>query len=179
MFVFERYFIFALPFILLTISAAVIALGARFAGVYRAGAVSLFLLTLFYLQWPSLHTILTQDRQDYREAVQFVEQHMTDAPAELVFSIGYAGDHFRYYARKNQIFVPESLAELTKQSAGRKRIWCLLTAWLPALRPAHEDRALYAEKPGQVEIYEYVQTHFEKKKVFPSRFPVEVYCYEP
>ena len=179
MFVFERYFIFALPFILLVIGSAIAALAERLSGIYRIGAVSLCLLTLFYLQWPSLHTILTQDRQDYRDAVQFVEQHMTDAPAELVFSIGYAGDHFRYYARKRQMFVPESLAELKKQSAGRKRIWCLITAWLPALRPAHEDRALYAEKPGQAEIYDYVQTHFEKKKIFPSRFPVEVYCYEP
>ena len=179
MFVFERYFIFALPFILFVIGSAIAALAERLSGIYRIGAVSLCLLFLFYLQWPSLRTILTQDRQNYREAVQFVEQHMTDAPAELVFSIGYAGDHFRYYARKRQMFVPESLAELKKQSAGRKRIWCLITAWLPAIRPAHEDRALYAEKPGQAEIYDYVQTHFEKKKMFPSRFPVEVYCYEP
>jgi len=179
MFVFERYFIFALPFILLAIGSAVAVLAERLSGIYRIGVVCLCLLILFYLQWPSLHTILTQDRQDYRDAVQFVEQHMTDAPSELVFSIGYAGDHFRYYAPKRQMFVPESLAELKKQSVGRKRIWCLLTAWLPAIRPAHEDRALYAEKPGQTEIYNYVQTHFEKKKIFPSRFPVEVYCYEP
>ena len=135
MFVFERYFIFALPFILLVIGSAVAALAERLSGVYRTGAVSLCLLILFYLQWPALHTILTQDRQDYREAVQFVEQHMPDTPADLVFSIGYAGEHFRYYARKRQMFVPESLAELKKQSAGRKRIWCLITAWLPAIRP--------------------------------------------
>ena len=70
MFVFERYFIFALPFILLVIGSAIAALAERLSGIYRIGAVSLCLLTLFYLQWPSLRTILTQDRQDYREAVQ-------------------------------------------------------------------------------------------------------------
>ena len=178
MFVFERYFIFALPFILLTIGSAVAALAERLSGIYRIGAVSLCLLILFYLQWPSLHTILTQDRQDYRDAVQFVEHNITDANTDLVFSIGYAGDHFRYYAHASPVFIPESLADLKKLSAGKKRVWCLITAWLPAIRPAYEDRALYAEKPGQMEIYDYVKTHFKREKVFPSRYPVEVYCYE-
>jgi hypothetical protein len=178
MFVFERYFIFALPFILLTIGSAIAGLAERLSGIYRIGAVSLCLLTLFYLQWPSLHTILTQDRQDYRDAVQFVEHNITDANTDLVFSIGYAGEHFRYYAHAIPVFIPESLTDLNKLSAGKKRIWCLITAWLPAIRPAQEDRALYAEKTGQTEIYDYVKTHFKREKVFPSRYPVEVYCYE-
>ena len=178
MFVFERYFIFALPFILLTIGSAIAGLAERLSGIYRIVAVSLCLLTLFYLQWPSLHTILTQDRQDYRDAVQFVEHNITDANTDLVFSIGYAGEHFRYYARTSPVFFPESLTDLNKLSAGKKRIWCLITAWLPAIRPAQEDRALYAEKTGQTEIYDYVKTHFKREKVFPSRYPVEVYCRE-
>ena len=175
MFVFERYFIFALPFILLTIGSAVTALAEHLSGVYRIGAVSLCLLILFYLQWPSLRTILTQDRQDYRDAVQFVEHNMTDTNTDLVFSIGYAGEHFRYYARTSTVFFPESLADLNKLSAGKKRIWCLITAWLPAIRPAHEDRALYAEKTGQTEIYNYVKQRFRIVKNYASRFPVEVY----
>jgi hypothetical protein len=60
-------------------------------------------------------------------------------------------------------------------AGGKKRIWCLITAWLPAIRPAHEDRALYAEKTGQTEIYDYVKAHFKREKVFPARYPVEVY----
>jgi hypothetical protein len=178
MFVFERYFIFALPFVLLTISAAVISLAGQLSGIYRIGAVSLCLLILLYLQWPSLHTMLTQDRQDYREAVQFVERRITDAKSDLVFSIGYAGEHFRYYARTTPVAVPESRAELDKLGAGKKHIWCLITAWLPAIRPPHEDRALYAEKTGQTEIYDYVKARFKREKVFPSRYPVEVYSYE-
>jgi hypothetical protein len=178
MFVFERYFIFALPFILLIIGSAVAALAERFGGIYRIGAVSLCLFVLFYLQWPSLHMILAQDRQSYRDAVQFVENNIPDANTDLVFSIGYAGEHFQYYARTSPVFFPESLADLNKLSAGKKRIWCLITAWLPAIRPAHEDRALYAERTGQTEIYNYVKTHFKRATVFPSRYPVEVYCRE-
>jgi len=175
MFVFERYFIFALPFILLIIGSAVAALAARFTGVYRAGAVSLVLLALFYLQWPALFTILTQDRQNYREAVRFVEQSGIDNNSDLVFSIGYAGEHFRYYAGKTAIQRPETLRDFLTMADGKKRIWCLITAWLPSIRPAHEDRALYAEKTGQTEIYDYVKAHFKREKVFPARYPVEVY----
>jgi hypothetical protein len=176
MFVFERYFIFALPFILLTIGSAVAALAECLSGIYRIVAVSLCLLILFYLQWPSLHTVLTQDRQDYRDAVQYVEQNMPDANTGLVFSLGYAGEHFRYYARTPPIFIPESLDDFKKLSAGKKQVWCLITAWLPAIRPAHEDRALYSEKTDQTEIYNYVKQHFRLVKSYASRFPVEVYC---
>jgi hypothetical protein len=178
MFVFERYFIFALPFILLTIGSAVAALAERLSGMYRIGAVSLCLLLLFYLQWPSLHTILTQNRQDYRDAVQFVEHNITNVNTSLVFSIGSAGEHFRYYARTSSVFFPESLADLEKLSAGKRHIWCLITAWLPTLRPPYEDRALYAEKAGQHEIYDYVKEHFNLKKQYNSKFPVAIYYLE-
>jgi hypothetical protein len=178
MFVFERYFIFALPFILLTIGSALAAIAERLSGVYQIGVVALCLLILFYLQWPSLHTILTQDRQDYRDAVRYVEHNMPDANTGLVFSIGYAGEHFRYYAHTTPVFILESLADLKTLSAGKKRVWCLITAWLPTIRPAHEDSALYAEKPGQTEIYNYVKQHFLLVKSYASRFPVEVYYHE-
>jgi hypothetical protein len=178
MFVFERYFVFALPFILLIIGSAIAALAARFAGVYRAGAVSLVLLLLFYLQWPALCTILTRDRQNYREAVRFVEQSGIDNNSDLVFSIGYAGEHFRYYAGKIDIQRPENLGDFLTMARGKKRIWCLITAWLPVIRPAYEDRALYAEKRGQMEIYAYVKTHFKREKVLTSRYPVEVYYHD-
>jgi uncharacterized membrane protein len=178
MFVFERYFIFALPFILLTIGAAVAALGARFTGAYRAGAVSLVLLLLFYLQWPALRTILTRDRQNYREAVRFVEQSGIDNNADLVFSIGYAGEHFSYYAKKTAIQRPETLRDFLTMASGKKRIWCLITAWLPAIRPAYEDQALYGEKPGQCELYNYVKEHFHLEKQYYSKYPVDLYYAE-
>jgi mannosyltransferase len=178
MFVFQRYFIFALPFILLTIGSAVAALAERLSVINRIGAVSLCLFILFYLQWPALHRMLTQDRQDYRDAIQFVEHNSTDANADLVFSIGYAGEHFRYYAHSATVALPESLTALKQLSAGKKHIWCLITAWLPAIRPAYEDRVLYAEKPEQAEIFNYIKQHFRLKKVYQSRYPVEIYYAE-
>lgn len=175
MFVFERYFIFALPFIHLTIASAMASLAERLTGPYRFGLVSLLLLALLYLQWPSLHAILTQDRQDYRDALQFVEHTSTGANTDLVFSIGYAGEHFRYYAHSVTVALPESLTALKQLSAGKKHIWCLITAWLPAIRPAYEDRVLYAEKPEQVAIYNYIKQHFRLKRVYQSKYPVEIY----
>ena len=60
---------------------------------------------------------------------------------ELVFSIGYAGEHFRYYAsRYHDIELPETFDELSALMQGKDRLWCLITAWLPDIRPPYEDR---------------------------------------
>jgi len=61
---------------------------------------------------------------------------------------------------------------------GKKRIWCLITAWLPALCPPYEDQALYAERPGQYEIYNYVKNGFHLQKYYPSKYPVFIYYLE-
>jgi hypothetical protein len=177
MFVFERYFVFALPFILLTIGSAMASLAERLTGIYRFSLVAL-LLALFYLQWPSLHTILTQDRQSYRDAVQYVENAGISPITDLVFSIGYAGEQFKYYAHSVPVIIPETLSDFSRMSAGKKHIWCLITAWLPALHPPYEDQALYAEKAGQNEIYAYVKERFHLKKQYNSKYPVEIYYLE-
>jgi len=66
-----------------------------------------------------------------------------------------------------------------KWSAGlRSSSWTAsdtVTALLLATSPAYEDRTLYAEQTGQMQIYAYVKNHCRRKKVFPSRCPVEVY----
>jgi len=65
------------------------------------------------------------------------------------------------------IMCPDQTNELADISIG--------DAWLPELRPPYEDKALYAERPGQIEIYHYVKKNFTLKRRFPSRYPVEIF----
>jgi uncharacterized membrane protein len=178
MFMFERYFIFALPFVLLVVSSGIVVLSQYIPERYQTGFVFLCLLLVCYIQIPSVKTVLTQDRQNYREAVQYVEVSGISKSSDLVFSIGYAGENFKYYAQGTPVVMPETLRELLEMAAGKKRIWCLITAWLPALHPPHEDQALYAEKAGQNEIYAYVKKRFHLKKQYNSKYPVEIYYLE-
>lgn len=176
MFVFERYFIFALPFILLVVSQGIVGLAKNFKGVYKNGVTLFFLFIFVCLQLPAINKILHQDRQNYREAVRYVMNATRSREGDLIFSLGYAGEYFRYYASDDSIATPVTLAELSEITWGKKRVWCLITAWLPEICPPYEDKALYSERPGQIEIYNYVKEHFTLKKRFPSRYPVEVYC---
>jgi uncharacterized membrane protein len=176
MFVFERYFIFALPFVLLIASEGIVGLAGIFKGVYQKALVFFFIFLLVWLQLPALHKIMSQDRQNYREAVYFVTHKVGDRKGDLIFSIGYAGEHFRYYSPNSNILNPETFADFWDIIQGRRHVWCLITAWLPDIRPPYEDKTLYAEKPGQVEIYNYVKKHFKLQKNFPSKYPVEIYC---
>jgi uncharacterized membrane protein len=179
MFVFERYFIFALPFVLLIVSEGVVGIAGNFKGFYQKCIVIVLIFIILCLQFPAIHTIIYQDRQDYREAVRFVESEVKGGRnGGLVFSIGYAGEHFRYYSRSTTIVIPETLRELFAMATGKKRMWCLITAWLPAIRPPYEDQALYAERPGQYEIYNYVRNNFHLQKYYPSKYPVLIYYLE-
>jgi hypothetical protein len=176
MFVFERYFIFILPFAVLIVSQGIVGLAECFKGVWKNGLVLFFLLTLVYLQSPDINKMLTQDRQNYREAVRQVENEVRGSKGDLVFSIGYAGEHFKYYATGITIATPETFDELSALIQDKERIWCLITAWLPDICPPYEDEVLYSERPEQIEIYNYVKKNFTRKKRFPSRYPVEIYC---
>jgi hypothetical protein len=179
MFVFERYFIFTLPAVLLIVSQGMVGLTSGLKGVYRSGALLAVLAFLVFLQVPAIGSAVNQDRQNYREAIRYVEGEMGDATEELVFSIGYAGEHFRYYASDaTTVVLPETFDELSALMQGKDRLWCLITAWLPAIRPPYEDRALYAETPEQTDLYNYVKEHFVLRKTFFSAYPVEVYLLE-
>jgi hypothetical protein len=177
MFVFERYFIFALPFVLLIVSQGIVGLAGIFKGAYKNGVVIIPLLLLVYLQLPAINKMLHQDRQDYRGAVRYVENNVQGSD-DAVVSIGHAGEHFRYYAAGIAIPTPQTFDELSVLMQGKKHIWCLITAWLPDIRPPHEDKALYSERPGQTEIYNYVKKNFVLKKAFSSRYPVDIYLLE-
>jgi len=175
MFVFERYFIYALPFVLLVVSQGAVGLSGRLRGIYKYGAVISLLAILVFLQLPALGRTLNQDRQNYREGIRYVTNRITDDQDYLIFTIGYAGEHFRYYAPGITVYTPQTLDELSSLMQGKKRIWCLITAWLPDIRPPYEDEVLYAEQPGQVAIYNYVKKEFIVEKTFFSKYPVDVY----
>jgi len=130
-----------------------------------------------WLQYPAIAGQLGRDRQNYREAVRYVERANGRA-GDLVFSLGYAGEHFRYYASAFTVHTPETPEALSGLMEGKERAWCLMTAWLPDIRPSYEDTALYAERPGQAEIYNYVKGHFKLVQHFSSRYPVDVYFLE-
>jgi len=178
MFVFERYFVFALPFALLVVSQGIVGFARRLGGFYKIGVVVFFVVILIFLQLPALVTMLNQDRQNYREAVRYVTDEINDPTGELVFSIGYAGEHFQYYASGITIPTPQTFDELSALMQGKEHIWCLITAWLPDIRPPYEDKALYSERPGQIEIYNYIKKKFVLKKAFSSRYPVDIYLLE-
>jgi hypothetical protein len=96
MFVFERYFIFVLPFTLLVVSQGVVGIAENFKGIYKYGFVLLPITIILYLHIPAIDRVLHQDRQNYREAVRYVVGEIQDSEDDLVFAIGYAGEHFRY-----------------------------------------------------------------------------------
>ena len=175
MFVFERYFIFALPFILLIISRGIVGLSDNFKGVYKNGVVLFPLSVLVFLQFPAINKVLKQDRQNYREAVRYIESEIKGREETLVFSVGYAGKHFRYYAPSIAILTPETFDEFSGIILGKTHIWCLITAWLPEIRPPYEEETLYTEKAGQIEIYNYLKKNFRLMKSFASKYPVEIY----
>ena len=178
MFVFERYFIFSLPFALLVIAQGIAASTKRLRPLFGIASAAALIVALGYLQYPAITGTLNHDRQNYREAVRYVEEEVNGRAGDLVFSLGYAGEHFRYYARDITIHTPETVDELSALLESKERVWCLITAWLPDLRPVHEDTTLYAERPGQVEIYTYVKTRFVLKKHFSSKYGVDIYYKE-
>jgi uncharacterized membrane protein len=175
MFVFERYFIFILPFALLIISQGIVGLADKLDGIYSKGFIAVAFSVLVFVQLPNLAAILSQDRQNYREAVRYVSAAMKDEEKGLIFTIGYAGEHFKYYAPGKTIATPETPYELTKLMQGKEQVWCLVTAWLPDIRPPYEDKALYSEQPGQTKIYNEVRRRFNLLKTFSSKYPVEIY----
>lgn len=179
MFVYERYFIFALPFALLTIACGIAALPeiAGFRKAARPLLVALTILALVALHIPRVRDTITRDRQNYREAAQYVAQATAGKDAVLVFSIGYAGQSFPYYAGSSMA-LPATLEELMRLMEGKKNIWCLITAWLPLIRPDYEDRDFYAEDPEQEKIYSYVVSSFALEQEYPTKFPTRIYHLE-
>ncbi len=176
MFIFKRYFLPALPFCLLTLACGMvwIARALRLKGHVRGAFYGCMLSAIVYLQWPAIVSIATENRQHYREAADFVESRASGMDS-IVFAIGHAGAHFRYYAQF-PVVVPETFAEFTAALDSGAQVWCLISAWLPELRPAHEPALLYMEDPQHQLIYDYVRANFQQAVNFRAIFPTYVYC---
>lgn len=179
MFVFERYFIFTLPFFLLIISTGAISICNSILqnNSHRKIMLSLFIVILILCNIPSVLRTITSDRQNYREAIRYVEHEIQDNQNDTaLIAIGHAGSHFQYYTTL-PILVPQSLEQFNDVLRHNKIVWCLITAWLPSLRPPHEDPILYAESPEDLKIYDFVVNHFRLDKIFPAKFPTQIYKY--
>ncbi len=178
MFFFKRYFLFTLPFALLTIGCGICAVAdlIRAQGAYKNGFVLLIVGAIIYIQAPSIKKIITEDRQNYREAVRYVEQESGITEDVLVVSLGYAGRFFQYYSQAPLIH-PETFDEfiVLVNKTRYTHVWCLMSAWLPLMRAPHEDEILYAEHPEHEKIYNYVIKHFMLRKEFVTKFPTRIY----
>jgi hypothetical protein len=148
----------------------------RLSMLGRAVFFSAVLSAIVFLQWPAIQQISFENRQHYREAVAFVEGRAAD-PEPLVFAIGHAGSHFSYYA-KGPVIVPETFADFKTQIDSGREVWCLISAWLPELRAAHEPELLYTEDPQHQLIYDYVKLNFQLAAHFRAILPTDVY-YRP
>lgn len=175
MFIFKRYFLPALPFTLLTLACGMewLARAFRLSVAGRSVFFAVVVSAIIYLQWPAIQHISFENRQHYREAVAFVEGRAADSEP-LVFAIGHAGSHFSYYA-KVPVIVPETFAAFKTQIDSGREVWCLISAWLPELRPAHEPALLYTEDPQHQMIYDYVKANFQRAAKFRAIFPTYVY----
>jgi hypothetical protein len=175
MFVSTRYFLPIVPFSLLLLACGIEWLSGilRLSGVKKFFFLIASLCVIAALQLPSIRTVTLENRQHYREAIAFVEKHAAERDP-VVCAIGYAGSHFRHYA-KVPVTVPETFAEFKARVDEGREVWCLITAWLPELRPEHESVELYAEDPEHVLIYEYVTSNFQRAAQYPARYPTYVY----
>jgi hypothetical protein len=177
MFVYERYFLYALPFALLVLGCGICQIVGLVKKrlIFQILFILLIVTDLAVLQFPLIKEMNLQDRQNYREAVRYVENTKSnDSKQTYVFTLGYAGVHFNYYA-KETVYIPATYEEFKERIKGKKYLWCLLTAWLPELRPPHEDVEFYKEQPEHVKIYNYVQKHFELNKTYSDKYLTKVY----
>jgi len=174
MFIFKRYFLPALPFSLLTLACGMVwtARACRLRGLARCVFFFSVLCVIAWLQWPSVRTITTRDRQHYREAAAFVREHA--AASNVVFAIGHAGQHFNYYAAV-PVIVPETFDDFQSQLQAAPEVWCLVSAWLPELRPEHEPALLYTEAPEHQKIYDFVKKNFRLEMQYSGAFRTYVY----
>jgi len=103
-----------------------------------------------------------------------VEQRIIYPHQTFVFTLGYAGEHFNYYAQ-DTVFVPATFEDFMDRINGKKYLWCLITAWLPDIRLPHEDVESFSEPAEHMRIYEYVQEHFSLEKEYLTRLPTKVF----
>jgi uncharacterized membrane protein len=175
MFVYERYFLYALPFCLFIISGGIHSLSNFFCRTpfKKNLMVTGLLLTLTVLQAPRAIQFFNQDRQNYREAINYIEDRKAVSDSYL-FTIGYAGQHFNYYARET-VETPQTYEEFHKRLSKAPESWCPITAWLPTLRQPHDNKQLFSEEPEQEKIHQYIVENFTLEKTFQDKYQTTIY----
>jgi len=177
MFVYERYFLYALPFCLFIISGGIHNLSNLCRTPLQKNLIFMgLLLALTCLQVPKVIQFSNQDRQNYREAINYIEDRKASS-SSYVFSIGYAGSHFNYYSSE-PVETPQTYEEFRKGLSASTESWCPITAWLPTLRPPHENKRLYSEEPEQEKIYRYIIKNFTREKTFQDKFKTTIYVFK-
>jgi uncharacterized membrane protein len=173
-FVFKRYFLYALPFCLLIVSSGIHSLSNLCRTPLLKNLVFMvLLLALTGLQTPQIIQFINHDRQNYREAIYYIEDRKA-AAGSYVFSIGYAGQHFNYYSRE-PVATPQTYEEFRKHLSTATEGWCPITAWLPTLRPPNEDKQLFSEEPEQEKIHRYIVENFTLEKTFQDKYMTTIY----
>ena len=175
MFVSERYFLYSLPFCLLIVSGGIHGLSAFFCrtSFKKTLMVTGLLLTLTVLQAPQAIQFFNQDRQNYREAIGYIEDRKA-VNNSYIFTLGYAGQHFNYYARE-PVETPQTYEEFRKHLSTSTESWCPITAWLPTLRQPHDNKQFFSEEPEQEKIYQYIIKNFVLEKTFQDKYKTTIY----
>jgi len=70
---------------------------------------------------------------------------------------------------------PQTYAEFRQRLSTTTESWCLITGWLPTLRPPHEDKQLYSEEPEQEKIHKYIVKNFTLEKTFQDKYKTKIY----
>jgi hypothetical protein len=175
MFVYERYFLFALPFCLFIVSGGIhffTCLLCRTSFQKNLLATGLLLIITF-LQTPHAIQFFNQDRQNYREAIGYIEDRKS-VNSSYTFTLGYAGQHFNYYA-KEPVETPQTYEEFRKHLSTSTESWCPITAWLPTLRQPYDNKQLFSEEPEQEKIYQYIVETFTLEKSFQDKYKTTIY----
>jgi hypothetical protein len=175
MFVSKRYFLYALPFCLFLISGGIHSLSNFFCrtSFQKNLMVTGLLLTLTILQAPQAIQFFNQDRQNYREAIGYIEDRKA-VNGSYIFTLGYAGQHFNYYA-KEPVETPQTYKEFRKNLSTSTESWCLITGWLPTLRQPHDNKQLFSEEPEQERIYHYIVKNFALEKTYQDKYKTTLY----
>jgi hypothetical protein len=175
-YIIERYFIFMLPLLLLVIGCGIIYLPTMLYLPKRYVLIVMLtiLAGLSAIQFPQIVKTITEDRQNYREAANYVDEHLKTSRNSCVIGIGFGSNHLQYYLDE-PLIIPETFESFSQLLQTRDTIWCVTSGWLPAIRPAHEDGTLYREVPEHEKIYTYINAHFLRIQYFPTRFPTEIF----
>ncbi len=109
-FLYPRFFIFLLPLYIIIIASGIEAI-VSYIPLRQKTIISIIILcVLISLSIPSIHTIVTRDRQNYREGAQVINQYNPDDTVIIVPR--YAEKQILYYTPNFRIIEPKTINEI-------------------------------------------------------------------